>query len=247
MIYPKRFLEIVEKLVVAIGWIIIALAIIVMLGCAQLVNAEVMTAPEGMFINSQLAVERRDWEHALNLLGELRGTDPEYKTLEVDGLYFTALRNRGVELILDTGYHEMGLYYLGLAEQYAPLDVKAETYRVWAKIYRYADAEWGLDWNKTMEYYEVLVDICPYLHDTTGWQVIDRYEYLSKIVYATPTPTITPTITPTLTSTIEVAPSETLVPTETIEPTETPVPEDTLTPEETPTEDENENENENNE
>jgi len=235
MIYSNKFLEIVEKLVVAIGWIIIVCMIAVMLGgCAQPVNAEVMTAPEGMFINAELAVERRDWEHALNLLGELRGTDPEYKTLEVDGLYFTALRNRGVELILDTGYHEMGLYYLGLAEQYAPLDVKAETYRVWAKIYRYADAEWGLDWNKAMEYYEVLVDICPYLHDTTGWQVIDRYEYLSKIVYATPTPTIT--YTPTITPTETLVPTETLIPTETIEPTETPIPEDTLTPEETPTE-----------
>ena len=191
---------------------------------------------DGLFEYAKQATELQQWEQALKALGEVRAEFPEYKTLEVDGLYFTALRNRGVDLILNTGYHEMGLYYLGLAEQYAPLDNRAETYRTWAKIYRYADAEWGLDMNKAFEYYEVLVDICPYLTDTRGVTVLERYEILAKIYYATPTPTIT--LTETMTPAITITPTETLIPEETATPEiiETDTPEIIETP--TPTEEE---------
>ena len=55
------------------------------------------------------------------VLDTLRRKDPAFHTVEVDGMYYFALRNLGVDLI-QAGNLEGGIYELTLAERFAPLE-----------------------------------------------------------------------------------------------------------------------------
>lgn len=114
------------------------------------------------------------WEAAMNTLEALRNEDTSYRTLEVDGLYFTTLRYRAVDMIKIDGNLEEGLYLLSLVSKYAPLDHDAVNYSSWARLYLTGASYWDIDWEQVVNHFSQLAAAFPYLHDGTGWTANDR-------------------------------------------------------------------------
>ncbi len=100
---------------------------------------------DGLLEAGQAAVLGEDWTGALEVLLALKAQDPAYRASEVDDLMYSALRNRGLQLILQ-GHHERGIYDFSLAERIRPLDSQAESWRRSAAFYLVANSYFGLDW-----------------------------------------------------------------------------------------------------
>ena len=99
-----------------------------------------------MFTTAQQLVSTGDWPNALAELDQLRKKDPTFNASQVDGMYYYALRNYGVDLIQKQGKLENGIYELTLAERFAPLDKDASSLRSGARLYLDAASFWQLDW-----------------------------------------------------------------------------------------------------
>ena len=130
---------------------------------------------EALFEQANQAIQFQQWPLAIQTLEALRNEDYTYRTVEVDGMYFTALRYRAVELIVNEGNLEEGLYFLALLEQYAPLDHDAVNYANWARMYITGASFWDIDWSQVVNYFGQLAAAFPYMHDGTGWTATDRY------------------------------------------------------------------------
>lgn len=130
---------------------------------------------EALFNQAVQEVNAQQWETAVNTLEALRNEDYTYRTLEVDGLYFIALRYRAVEKIANEGDLEEGLYFLALLEQYAPLDHDAVNYATWARMYLTGASYWDVDWEQVVNYFSQLYAAFPYMHDGNGWTATDRF------------------------------------------------------------------------
>jgi len=101
---------------------------------------------QAMFSTAQQLVATSDWANALTELDQLRKKYPSFNTSQVDGMYYYALRNYGVDLIQKQGKLENGIYELTLAERFAPLDKDANSLRDGARLYLDAASFWQLDW-----------------------------------------------------------------------------------------------------
>ena len=130
---------------------------------------------EMLFNQAVGEVQTQQWAAALQTLTSLRDADYTYRTLEVDGMYFTTLRYRAIELIVDEGNLEEGLYFLAIVEKYMALDHDAVNYAQWARLYLTGASYWDLDWSQVVNYFSQLTAAFPYLHDGTGWTATDRY------------------------------------------------------------------------
>ncbi len=95
-------------------------------------------------------IQAQDWSGALTALDSMRKLDPGYKTAQVDGMYYFALRNQGV-LQINSGNPEGGIYYITLAERFGTLDNLSYQLRDSARFYINAASYWGLDWKKAAE------------------------------------------------------------------------------------------------
>ena len=135
-------------------------------------NRDVQT----LFAQASQEVQSQQWEAAVNSLEALRNTDYTYRTMEVDGLYYTALRYRAIQMILNEGNLEEGLYYLSVLEKYAPLDKDAVNYSVVARLYLTGASYWDLDWKQVVNYFSQLVASMPSLYDGT-MTAAERYYY----------------------------------------------------------------------
>ncbi len=62
-----------------------------------------MRGEEELLSNAITEIKNEDWDTALDSLDTLRQLNLDYHDVEVDGLYFLALRNRGVDRILHRG------------------------------------------------------------------------------------------------------------------------------------------------
>ena len=129
---------------------------------------------EGLFNQATQEVQTLQWAAAMNTLEALRNEDTTYRTLEVDGLYFTTLRYRAVDMIKIEGDLEEGLYLLSLVSRYAPLDHDAVNYSSWASLYLTGASYWDVDWEQVVNYFSQLAAAFPYMHDGTGWTANDR-------------------------------------------------------------------------
>ena len=129
---------------------------------------------EGLFNQATQEVQTRQWAAAMNTLEALRNEDTTYHTLDVDGLYFTAMRYRAVDMIIKEGDLEEGLYLLSLVNRYAPLDHDAVNYSNWARLYLTGASYWDVDWEQVVNYFSQLAAAFPYMHDGTGWTANDR-------------------------------------------------------------------------
>ena len=129
----------------------------------------------GLLAQAQSAIDAADWAAALEALTSTRQADPEYETARVDRMLFLALRQFGVQLILERSDLEGGLYRFSLAERFAPLDVDAETVRGWARLYLIGASFWGVLPDRAAFYFGQLADAAPYLADASGIPAIERY------------------------------------------------------------------------
>ena len=117
-----------------------------------------MRSQEAIFAQAQKQLVDKDWSGLMGSLDSLRKADPTYKAVLVDGLYYTALRNRGVDQIMGAGAYkttnmEGGIYDLTLAERFGPLDGLAEGQRAGARLYIVASSFWSVNWQQAVEYF----------------------------------------------------------------------------------------------
>jgi tetratricopeptide (TPR) repeat protein len=135
------------------------------------------------------ALSNEDWDGALNNLDSLRKTAPSYRTAEVDGMYYMALRQRGVAKITascqDTNM-EGGIYDLTLAEHFVGegnLDSIAESLRTYARLYIIGASFWDLDWYQAQYFFGQVMTGYPNMSDSSCMTATKRW-YLATVKYA---------------------------------------------------------------
>ena len=119
---------------------------------------------EEMFQAIQQAVYSQNWEYAINMITALRDKNINYRGLEVDGMYYIALRNYGIQQI-NSGYLENGVYNITLAEALGPIDNQANSMRDAARSYLAGAGFWEINWTKALEYYSNAAQVMPNLMD----------------------------------------------------------------------------------
>jgi tetratricopeptide (TPR) repeat protein len=122
---------------------------------------------ESAFSRAKELIRLQDWSNALGALDTIRKLDPTYKTAQVDGMYYFALRNNGYDLITKQGNLEGGIYFLTLAERFGPLDNTAVGLRDGARAYITGASFWELDWEQAVNYFSQVGAGWPSLWDGT--------------------------------------------------------------------------------
>ena len=118
---------------------------------------------EDLFTQALASHLNGDWDTVIDTLLALRAKDAAYRAVEVDGMMFSSLRNRGLKRIKSEGLLEEGLYDLSLAERFAPLDSEAEEYRGWARMYLLANSFVGVNWAEAVYYFGQVYLAAPYI------------------------------------------------------------------------------------
>jgi len=122
---------------------------------------------ESAYQRAQQLIQAQDWSNALSAIDIIRKLDPTYKTAQVDGMYYFALRNRGHALITQEGNLEGGIYFLTLAERFGPLDNTAVQLREGARLYIVGASFWELDWKQAYDYFSQVGNGWPTMWDGT--------------------------------------------------------------------------------
>ncbi|MBI5843019.1 MAG: hypothetical protein HZB19_23250 [Chloroflexi bacterium] len=133
---------------------------------------------ESAFQRAQQLILAQDWPGALTALDQIRKLDATYKTTQVDGMYYFALRNFGYDQITKHGNLEGGIYQLTLAERFGPLDNTAVGLRDGARMYITGASFWELDWEQAVAYFSQVGAGWPSLWDGT-MTAAQRYHYAS--------------------------------------------------------------------
>lgn len=129
----------------------------------------------GTLLNqAQAQLAGQDWNGLLATVLNMRNLDPFYQAVKVDGLYYMALRNMGIEKVKQ-GSLEPGIFYFALAEQMAPIDNDAESYRIWARMYSNAGSYWEVNMEQAAYLFSQLYPLVPNLVDASGITVRSRY------------------------------------------------------------------------
>jgi len=111
------------------------------------------TGAEQAFTKAQQQIAAQDWPGAIQTLDEIRKLDRTYKTGQVDGMYYFALRNYGYDLITKQGNLEGGIYQFTLAERFGPLDRDSAGLREGARFYLIGASFWELNWAEALKYF----------------------------------------------------------------------------------------------
>ena len=133
---------------------------------------------EQAFTQAQQLIAAQDWPGALRTLDEIRKLDPNYKTGQVDGMYYFVLRNYGYDLLTKQGNLEGGIYHFTLAERFGPLDRDAAGLREGARYYLIGASFWELDWQQALFYFDQVYRGWSGLWDGT-FTATERYYYAS--------------------------------------------------------------------
>lgn len=134
-----------------------------------------------IFAQAEQQLQSKDWSNTLASIDALRKADPTYKVAQVDGMYYAALRNRGVDEIMGNGAYaqttnlEGGIYDLTLAERFGPLDGTADGLRNFARIYIIGASFWELDWAQAKDYFAQVYQVTPNLRDSSNITAAQRY------------------------------------------------------------------------
>jgi tetratricopeptide (TPR) repeat protein len=133
----------------------------------------------------------RDWNDIINRIDSLRKADVTYHSAEVDGMYYIALRSRGVCKIYPQTYEPNaycedlninlngGIYDLTLAERFGPLDSSADTMRTWARMYIAGASFWDQDWEQVKSYFSQVMAALPNLSDSSCVSATERWRQAS--------------------------------------------------------------------
>lgn len=127
-----------------------------------------------LYTQARAQYAAKDWQGLLATIEQMRNIDPSYEPLAVDGMYYYALRNNGV-IKIQQGHHEVGLYYLAMAEKIAPLDAEVENSRYWAQTYLIAGSWYGVNYTKAAELFYTLYQQMPNMLDINGFTAKQRY------------------------------------------------------------------------
>ena len=130
---------------------------------------------EDLVKQAQDDLRKKDWDGTIATLDNIRNVDPTYRVVDVDGMYYIALRFRGMDKILKNGSLEGGAYDLAQAESFAPIDHDADSYRTWAALYLQGAAYWGIDWPKVIANFGDIMQSLPGLRDGSNMTAGERY------------------------------------------------------------------------
>jgi tetratricopeptide (TPR) repeat protein len=119
-----------------------------------------------------------DWDNAIAMLELVRKEDINYRAADIDGMFYIALRFRGMQKI-SNGSLEPGIYDLTLSERFAPLDGTADSYRGWARYYLTGASFWEIDWGAVVEIFGEIYPSLPNLRDGSGWTAQERFRIAS--------------------------------------------------------------------
>jgi len=78
-----------------------------------------------LFTQAEEHLANEDWDQTINTLEKLRKQNPDFRAIDVDGMIYISLRQRGIQKI-STGNLEGGIYDLTLAEGFGILDTEAK-------------------------------------------------------------------------------------------------------------------------
>lgn len=129
---------------------------------------------EELFTQARQQAANNEWNAALTTLDSLRQNDKTYRTIQVDGLMYIALRNRGIARI-NNGMLEQGIYDITMSGQFGPLDHDAISQRATAGYYLASVAAWAVDWPKVLENLTTLMASAPGIRDASGMSAAERY------------------------------------------------------------------------
>ena len=133
----------------------------------------------------------RNWDAIIDKLDSIRKHDMTYHAAEVDGMYYMALRNRGVCKLYPQAYMpnascadlninlEGGIYDLTQAEKFGPLDATAASLRTWARMYITGASFWDQDWPQAINYFSQVMGNYPNLSDSTCTTATERFRQAS--------------------------------------------------------------------
>lgn len=131
-------------------------------------------ASEEIFVQIGQLIAAEDWNQALDNIQKLKETNYGYKTVEVDGYYFIALRNRGIQRIW-AGEIEQGMYDLSVAEQLGAIDSAAAGAKSWGSLYLTGASYWDVNWAGAVDIFSQLYAQMPFFTDSSGMNVTERY------------------------------------------------------------------------
>jgi hypothetical protein len=132
-----------------------------------------------LFVHTQTLMQNEDWVGAIVTLESLRKANLDYRAVEVDGLYYISLRNRGMDKILKEGNLEGGIYDLTLVERFGPIDKEADNFRTWARLYLAGASFWEVDWGLVVNYFSQVYPSLPNLRDGSNMTATERYRIAS--------------------------------------------------------------------
>lgn len=136
---------------------------------------------EAIYASAVEALNSSDWDAAVTHLDSLRRVAPTYRTVDVDGMYYIALRNRGVGKILAYRCQDInlegGIYDITLAERFGPLDSTAIALRANARLYLTAASFWQLDWENARYYFGQVALTSPNMMDASCLTANERWRY----------------------------------------------------------------------
>jgi hypothetical protein len=127
-----------------------------------------------LFPQAQNQLNAGDWQGLLDTVNKMRNIDPSYEALKVDGFYYYALINTGINKI-KSGDLEVGLYYFSMAAQIAPLHSETLTWANWARMFLEAGSWYGIDYYKSTELFSNVAQQVPNMVDASGYTSKQRY------------------------------------------------------------------------
>jgi tetratricopeptide (TPR) repeat protein len=136
---------------------------------------------EEIFNSALQFLNARDWNGAISNLDTLRKANPTYRTAEIDGMYYMALRQRGIEKITTVCQNvnlEGGIYDLTLAEHFVGngnLDSYAESLRTYARLYIIGASFWDQDWVQAQNFFSQVMIGFPNMTDSSCLSATRRW------------------------------------------------------------------------
>jgi tetratricopeptide (TPR) repeat protein len=140
-----------------------------------------LRAAQDIFDTALQLLNLGDWNGAITNLDSLRKPNSSFRTAEVDGMYYMALRQRGVEKITTACQNvnlEGGIYDLTLAEHFVGagnLDAYAESLRIYARLYIIAASFWDQDWLQAQIFFAQVMTGYPNLSDSSCMSATRRW------------------------------------------------------------------------
>ncbi len=140
-----------------------------------------LRAAEQIYNSALQLLNSSDWNGAITNLDSLRKAYPTYRTAEVDGMYYMALRQRGVGKITAACQDvnlEGGIYDLTLAEHFVGaknLDSYAESLRTYARLYITASSFWDQDWVQAQNLFAQVMAAYPIMSDSSCMSATKRW------------------------------------------------------------------------